>query len=281
MEGVGEAEGAALGAVEGATEGATDGAGPGGVGDDDPEHERLRTRAAARVVRVGSKRSLIRLSFSTTLSSDGWGPSETPRVPAREGLGKPISASPARLGLMPSRNVPPGPRGRSGLRRHAALVPLSRDHHDVLVQVLWLRRAAAGRPEALRRTAADFLAYFREEMLGHMSDEEDVLLPAVETDEPAGAARIRSEHAEIRSLAVRAEGCLDEAGTLAPLALDLAKLLDDHVRFEERAFFMRVQELLDPAALEALGGRLEAFRAARGRLEACRRPPREEPQGTS
>lgn len=182
---------------------------------------------------------------------------------------------------MPSREVPPAAPGRSGLRRHAALLPLSRDHHDVLVQALWLRRAAAGRPDALRRAAADFLAYYREEMLGHMADEEEVLQPACGPSLADGAQRIRSEHAEIRALADRVAGTLDDAGALGPIALELAQLLDDHVRFEERAFFMRVQEALDPEALTALGARLGAFREARGRLEACRRPPREEPQGTS
>jgi hypothetical protein len=181
---------------------------------------------------------------------------------------------------MATRDVPPGPRGRTGLRRHPALVPLSRDHHDVLVQVLWLRRALPGPPEALRRTAEGFLSFYEEEMTGHMKDEEDVVLPRAGHADAEGAERIRAEHREIHALAAGLRAALDDPVVLPRLAVELAQLVDDHVRFEERAFFMRVQETLDAPSLEALGAELQESREARGRVEACRRPP-PGPQGTS
>ena len=196
------------------------------------------------------------------------------------GLGKRAGASPARLGTMAARDVPPGPQGRAGLRRDPALVPLSRDHHDVLVQVLWLRRALPGPAEALRRAADGFFAFYAEEMVGHMRDEEEVVLPLAAAADPQGAERIRAEHREIHDLSSRLRASLDDHPALAAVALELAQLVDDHVRFEERAFFMRVQEARDPGSLAALGTRLLAFREERGRLEACRRPPAG-PQGTS
>jgi hypothetical protein len=50
------------------------------------------------------------------------------------------------------------------MKRHPALIPLSRDHHDGLVQALRLRRAAAG-GDALARLAAarEFVEFFRNE----------------------------------------------------------------------------------------------------------------------
>lgn len=148
-----------------------------------------------------------------------------------------------------------------GLYRAPALVPLSRDHHEALIQALWLRRRA-GRPEA----AAAFLEFFRGELEGHMADEEDVVLPATEGLDPAGAARIRAEHAELRRLAA----ALGTASGLAAAMEELARLLHDHVRYEERVFFMGVQAALPAAALEAMGEALEAHRAARGFAASCR-----------
>lgn len=182
---------------------------------------------------------------------------------------------------MPSREVPPGPRGRSGLWRHPALVPLSRDHHDVLVQVLWLRRALPAPVEALRRAAESFLSFYADEMVGHMKDEEEVVLPLAAGADAEGAERIRAEHREIHALAARLRGALDDGAALPGVAVELAQLVDDHVRFEERAYFMRVQDALDAPSLDALGAALTAFREARGRVEACRRPLPGPPQGTS
>jgi hypothetical protein len=54
---------------------------------------------------------------------------------------------------------------------------------------------------------------------------------------------------------------------------DLARLLHDHVRYEERVFFMRVQAALTGDALESLGAALEAHRAVRGVAAFCRIRP--------
>jgi hypothetical protein len=148
-----------------------------------------------------------------------------------------------------------------GLYRAPALVPLSRDHHEALVQALWLRRRAGSPP-----AASAFLDFFRAELEGHMADEEDVVLPASEGFDPAGAARIRDEHRTLRRLAA-------SLATGAAVAEDmeaLARLLHDHVRYEERVFFMGVQAALSAEALADMAAALEAHRAARGVAPGCR-----------
>jgi hypothetical protein len=60
----------------------------------------------------------------------------------------------------------------------------------------------------------------------------------------------------------------------APLMEEAARLLHDHVRYEERVFFMDVQAALSADALDRLGRALEERRAARGVAAACRLPPR-------
>ena len=152
-----------------------------------------------------------------------------------------------------------------GLYRAPALVPLSRDHHEALIQALWLRRGS-GRPAAAR----GFLAFHRAELEGHMADENAVVLPAADRTDPAGAARIRQEHAEIRRLAAALEAAVPAEGEIAATMEDLARLLHDHVRYEERVFFMGLQAALPADALESMGAALEAHRAARGVAAFCR-----------
>ena len=162
-----------------------------------------------------------------------------------------------------SREVPPSPSGMRGLKRDPALVPLSRDHHFALRQVLWLRRATAG--DASRTTAAarEFIAFHRAELVPHMADEEAVVFSAFETFDPEGTARLRREHREIDALAAQLADALDQGQDPNPVMNEIASLLDDHVRYEERGYFMAVQGKLDPAALREIGSSLERRRRDR------------------
>jgi hypothetical protein len=176
---------------------------------------------------------------------------------------------------MPQRDVPQLPPGTKGLKRHAALVALSRDHHGVLVQALALRRAAQSSSPAAVRTALDaYLRFHAGEIRGHMADEEDVLLPLGGGADPAGAERIVAEHREIEALTTSLRETLTTGADPRATLHALGELLDDHVRFEERAFFTRVQERLDAGALERLGQALERHRAERGFAPSCPLPPR-------
>jgi hypothetical protein len=174
------------------------------------------------------------------------------------------------------RDIPSLPPGTRGLRRDPALVALSRDHHGVLVQALALRRAAEPRATATAvRAAIDaYLTFHAAEISGHMRDEEDVLLPRAAGADPQGAARIVEEHREIEDLTARLRAADDDGPRVRADLLALGELLDDHVRFEERSFFMRVQAGLDVAALAELGTALETYRRGRGAGPACPLPPR-------
>ena len=64
------------------------------------------------------------------------------------------------------------------MKRHPALIPLSRDHHDGLVQALRLRRAAAAGDASTRLAAArEFVEFFGNEERVHLRDEEEELFP--------------------------------------------------------------------------------------------------------
>ena len=162
--------------------------------------------------------------------------------------------------LLDMREIPPAPPGLRGMRRHPALVELSRDHHHALVLARRLR-LAADRPEDERSSVArDAEAFLRDELTAHFRTEEEVLLPRTRDVDEEGAQRILDEHREIRE-GFRRLG--ETAAPAGPLLLGLGQLLDDHVRFEERGYFERIQQGLDEPALEALTAAMAA--ATRGR----------------
>ena len=84
------------------------------------------------------------------------------------------------------------------MKRHPALVALSRDHHHALVIAQRLRRATA---ETAPETARAFLDHWNAEEQLHFRTEEEILLPAYaahgEPDHPA-IIRMLLDHVLIR-----------------------------------------------------------------------------------
>jgi hemerythrin-like domain-containing protein len=172
------------------------------------------------------------------------------------------------------RDVPALPPGAT-LRRDSALVPLSQDHHHALVQSLRLREAAAA-PSSPGPAAQAFLDHWRSAMLGHFADEEEALFPLASGVFPEGERRLRAEHDELRSLVTLLKEALDRGTDPRALMEEIGWLVHDHVRFEERAYFERVQQEMPAPALAEAGRAIEARREARGVAPACepRQPPR-------
>lgn len=175
--------------------------------------------------------------------------------------------------------MPPMPPGISGLKRDPALQALSRDHHGALVQARALRLAAGGTPAERRRhpllaTARAFLDFCERELRGHFDDEERVLLPRCRETDREGSERILAEHRELEGRIASIRSALAEGGDPAPAMAEAGQLLDDHVRYEERAFFEGVQRALSADALTEIGRAIDANRVARGAAPGCALPPR-------
>ena len=171
------------------------------------------------------------------------------------------------------------------LKRHPALVPLSREHFNGLVQVRRLR-AAAGAGAARRRAAvAGFVKNWSAEMAAHFADEERLLGPLME---PEDHRRFDDEHARLRALAAKAtaeaaaeraaEGdCREEregaaVGPEEDWMRELATLLEQHIRWEERECFERLQRAraAELAELVPAAKRIEESRAGAARRGAGR-----------
>lgn len=147
------------------------------------------------------------------------------------------------------------------MKRHAALHPLSRDHHNVLVHARRLRGldARVDADTARRR----FLAYF-ESVLRHHFDEEEALLGPRIAD-PALRQRLLDEHADLRR----------RAAALPDGQAELGEALRLHVRFEEDVLFPALEAGVADAEWSAVAQATDAFRRTRrpasrdGGAEAC------------
>jgi iron-sulfur cluster repair protein YtfE (RIC family) len=143
------------------------------------------------------------------------------------------------------------------MKRHPALIPLSRDHHHVLVIARRLRRATR---EEAPAAAQAFLEHWANEEQAHFRVEEEILLPAYAAHgDVAHAAVIRAllDHVLIR----RDAGRLDNAPSLE-LLHELGARLADHVELEERELFPLIERTVPEEDLAELGERLQ--RAADG-----------------
>lgn len=130
------------------------------------------------------------------------------------------------------------------MKRHAALIQHSRDHHHALKLVRLARFAAdSGSPEAIEEAARTITALFPEKLEPHFQDEEQGLLPRLaEIGQNELVDRTLNEHALLRELNARLGINPADAVALS----SFASLLHDHVRFEERELFEIAQTLLYP-----------------------------------
>jgi hemerythrin superfamily protein len=141
--------------------------------------------------------------------------------------------------------------------RDPSLHPLSHQHQHGLALCVIIRRtldqdeSVAARDELARKVRAAWEV----ELEPHFSVEEQILFPAVKgrIDEPQLVDRLIAEHREIESLM---EDLTADPG--APRLRTFAKLLNDHIRSEERGLFEQIQEHLNAEELAALGRRLDA-----------------------
>jgi hemerythrin-like domain-containing protein len=157
------------------------------------------------------------------------------------------------------------------MKRHPALIPLSRDHHNGLVQAVRLRRAAADGDASARLAAArDFVEFFRNEERAHLRDEEEELFPLLlryAPSQPTPLREARVQHVQLagfaRKLAIAVAAGIVDRETLAAAG----ELLDAHIRLEERQLFPLIEELVPDDELGRLGP------ASRDATCAVRRPP--------
>ena len=142
------------------------------------------------------------------------------------------------------------------MKRHAGLVPLSREHHDGLLLAVRLQQGSAALPRLwshdLHHQAEDVARFFDDHLAAHFATEEEHLFPpgAALPGMKAVVEELTAEHAELRTLAAALRQA--EEKDLGPSLTRFGQILEHHIRTEERVFFPACEEHLPEAELERI-----------------------------
>jgi iron-sulfur cluster repair protein YtfE (RIC family) len=145
------------------------------------------------------------------------------------------------------------------IKRHKALQPLSRDHHQGLILAQLIKRNAPeykGLPTSIEGKKEHTISFFENELKKHFMDEENILFAysANKNDElDTLIEEILIEHREINHLvdkilsSSQPENLLDELG----------HKLESHIRKEEREVFVKIEEALSENELLEINSKLK------------------------
>jgi hemerythrin-like domain-containing protein len=149
------------------------------------------------------------------------------------------------------------------MKRHPGLIPISRQHHEGLLTARLLRQDAPpykGLPTDPDGKRQYYLDFYQMHLNPHLRLEERVLFPFVRGRHPELdrlVEELEQEHRQVQDLT----GELRFEENLPEKLDQLGRLLEDHIRKEERVLFERIQELLPEATLEQLRQQVEQAQA--------------------
>lgn len=132
------------------------------------------------------------------------------------------------------------------LKRNPNLVVLSREHHDALLLCFKLKQGLKKNIEPQRM--ADYAKWFWEKHLLHHFKEEETLL--FQNTNDALVMQALEDHKILEKLFYTA----DQNSNFA----QMATLLDNHVRFEERVLFPHLEATFSEEKLKKIGEQLSA-----------------------
>lgn len=141
------------------------------------------------------------------------------------------------------------------MQRDKALMPLSHDHFHGLLLAQLIRKGAPpykNLPRELADKVRYTLDFYQKELKRHFSFEEDVLYPFVKGRDPVidrMCLRMIEEHRRIEQLVEEIKKAEDPEDKMD----SLGRLLEKHIRMEERELFARIQLLFSPEEIAKLG----------------------------
>jgi hemerythrin-like domain-containing protein len=151
------------------------------------------------------------------------------------------------------------------LLRDKSLIPLSRQHQHALALCVRIDRAQPIADRDVEAWQAEIRQQFQQEIRIHFAAEEDILFPVARNfpDLVSLVDELIAEHAWLRCEFLRAETSIMSAEDLPRFTGKLS----EHIRKEERQLFERMQQLLPPQEMTALGVSLE--NALRQASQSC------------
>jgi iron-sulfur cluster repair protein YtfE (RIC family) len=130
------------------------------------------------------------------------------------------------------------------LKRHKALQPLSREHHQGLL-LSWKIRAGFTKNIEPRRIRIYANWFFENHLIPHFEIEERIIFPILEKNHEL-VKRAMSEHRRLKRLFSETE---DDTKILSKIEEEL----EQHIRFEERVLFPEIQKVATDAQLLHIG----------------------------
>ncbi len=148
------------------------------------------------------------------------------------------------------------------MKRHPALIPLSHDHHHGLLLAQLLKRNAPeyhGLPKDLIGKMNFAKEMFYKELENHFKDEEDFVFPYlkgkdVELDNLI--SEILSEHIILKEKILS----LNDNPKLIDQLDEIGKILNEHIRKEERVLFEKAQTILNDEELKMIENKFDESR---------------------
>ena len=139
------------------------------------------------------------------------------------------------------------------MKRHETLAPLSREHHGALVLARLLRNDAPvykGLPEQPEAKAVYALNFFKTNLQEHFSKEETLLDEVKKCNGSIEmlAGEIISEHQQLSKMFE----LLQDTKNLPAILDKLGRLLEEHIRKEERILFPLIQEHCPESLLNSI-----------------------------
>lgn len=140
------------------------------------------------------------------------------------------------------------------MQRSTYLAALSHDHHESLVIVSRITSALRS-DEDLSELDRYMKEIWQKHLAPHFKVEEEVILPVLfEMNAYALGNRLLEEHKIIREAILSPRPGVNKQEHYAMLA----RLLREHIRFEERTVFLEIEQHASQETLEYIGARLMA-----------------------
>lgn len=139
------------------------------------------------------------------------------------------------------------------MKRHEALYPLSHHHHHALVAALNLKRAGTEKNQlSLDEIKKDLQHFWEHGGQEHFREEEEILLPVYAQHSSVDLPEISEmlmEHVKIRALV---KTVLESTEGHIVRMHELGKMLESHVRKEERVIFPMIENALPEEVLQKM-----------------------------
>lgn len=123
------------------------------------------------------------------------------------------------------------------LKRHPALIPLSKDHHFGLL-LCWKIRQGITKEIPLSRIINYVCWFYENHLKPHFDLEEKFIFPLLNEDHPLREEAM-NQHRQLRGMVKEFN---QSQQTEEPALLELEKLLEKHIRMEERELFQEIQK---------------------------------------